>query len=111
MKLPPIAAILLLALSGCGMSEADKKDYKIEQEYARKAHNRQTETTKEFLELDREAIRLGMGADFDGRTRKSMDKMGAYSDYAECLKRYEKSGQKFVTAKTACTVESGINRY
>lgn len=109
MRLALASAISLLALVGCGMSEEDKKSYSDEIQSAGKSADNYSKFTKEFLALDAESQRLGMGVDPDGLTKKNMDKALAYLKYGRCLRSYEKSGEKFVTAKTACTTESGLN--
>jgi len=86
-------------LVGCGMSNEEKKAYADQI----KAHQ---ELIKAF-DRDRAAAEaagnIGLAFSY---TESNLDAI----KYIDCMQGYEKIGEKFAKAKTACTLESGARK-
>lgn len=93
------------------MSKEDKESYAQAIKSSQERFDIQTRLVEDLQRINQEALDAGVIPDGSDSSSKALDKALAYSGFSNCLKRYEKSGEKFATAKTACTLESGLNNY
>jgi hypothetical protein len=103
------SAALLMALAGCGLSNEDLAAYQKEIAYAEAKVKSAQKYTGSLLELNKQALANGYTG-FSGieESSKSMKTSMTFLSYQSCLDGYMRSKEKFVIAKTNCTLESGI---
>ncbi len=101
--------ICLFSLTACGLSREEKSNYDKEIKYAAEVRRNSFSAAQKFMSLEEKAQSVGyFGSSALASAKKYQSEMTAYGKYEECLKGYLASKEKFVIAKTNCTLESGI---
>jgi hypothetical protein len=101
--------ICLFTLTACGLSQQEVSKYDKELKYAAEVRQNSFSAAQKFMSLEEKAQSIGYyGSSALASARKYQSEMTAYGRYEECLKGYLASKEKFVIAKTNCTLESGI---